>query len=221
MSWNSTVEYYRILNEAAAQRLGNAHSAKIILYSVDFFEIVTMQKNGAWEEAGIALAAIAKTMEAAGADLLLIGAVTMHKVAETVQEAIHIPLIHVVDVTAETVNAEGIMRIGLLGTKYTMEDPFFIERLSKFGIEVIVPNPLDRELVHEIIFEELTKGIINLKSKKCIVDIITELGMTGAEGIILGCTEISLMIKQEDINLPLFDTTYIHATSAVVKALTV
>jgi aspartate racemase len=218
MSWVSTIEYYRILNEATARVFGAAHSAKIIVFSVDFAEIVSMQKKGAWEEAGRYLATAAQTLETAGAELLLIGAVTMHKVAQFVQEAIDIPLIHIADVTAAAVKAKGIRKIGLLGTQYTMESSFFIERLSNFGIKVIVPHQIERERVHQIILEELTKGKINPASRKCMLEMVQILGSMGAEGIILGCTELSLMVTQADIALPLFDTTYIHANSAVEKA---
>jgi aspartate racemase len=181
-------------------------------------KLVSMQKKGAWEEAGRYLATAAQTLETAGAELLLIGAVTMHKVAQFVQEAIDIPLIHIVDVTAAAVKAKGIRKIGLLGTEYTMESSFFIERLSKFGIKVIVPHQIERERVHQIIFEELTKGKINPESRKCMLDMVQILGSMGAEGIILGCTELSLMVTQADVTLPLFDTTYRHATSAIEKA---
>jgi aspartate racemase len=219
MSWLSTVEYYRILNETTAQMLGDTQSARIILYSVDFQRVIKLQKKGAWEEAGLILAQAAQALELAGAELLLIGAVTMHKVAQAVQEAIHIPLLHIVDVTASKVKAEGIRKIGLLGTQYTMEDPFFIDHLSELGIEAIIPIQSERELVHRIIFDELAKGVKSPQSKKTMLEIVAHLRDAGVEGVILGCTELSLLFNQKDMKLPLFDTTYLHATSAVEKAL--
>jgi len=219
MSWRSTIEYYRILNETAAQLLGSEHSAKILLYNVDFADITDMQKRGAWEEAGQALASAAQSLETAGAELVLIGAVTMHKVASTVQAAVSIPLIHIVDVTAEAIIASGISKVGLLGTRYTMEDDFVIDRLHKLGIDPIVPQPSDRELLHRVIFEELAKGVISQSSKEEFITIIDQLSARGAEGIILGCTEISLLIHPDDSRLPLFDTTSLHAVSAINAAL--
>jgi aspartate racemase len=219
MSWLSTIEYYRILNETIAHKYGGAHSARIILYSVNFQDIITLQEQGAWEEAGRLLASAAQSLEAAGADILLICAVTMHKVAQAVQDAITIPLLHIADVTADAILAREITKVGLLGTRYTMEDPFFIHRMQTLGIETLVPQQSERELVHHIIFEELSRGNISELSRKKIFNIMTNLGMRGVQGIILGCTEITLLIKQEDTPMLLFDTTVLHAIGAIEKTL--
>jgi aspartate racemase len=219
MSWHSTIEYYRILNETASHMCGDSESARIILYSVDFQYIIKLQKQGAWEEAGQYLAQAAHSLEAAGAELLLIGAVTMHKVAQAIQDAVGIPLLHIVDVTASKLKAVGIKKIGLLGTQYTMEDHFFIDRLALLGIEAIVPIESQRVDLQRIIFEELTLGIKNVQSKKRMLEIIDHLTDAGAQGAILGCTELSLLVSQKDIKLPVFDTTYIHATYAIESSL--
>jgi aspartate racemase len=218
MSWQSSLEYYRIINELIQQRLGGLHSAQIILYSVDFDEIARYQRTGQWDRAALVLMDAARNIEKAGADLLLICANTMHKVAEEVEAAVSIPLLHIADAAAETVRSGGLATIGLLGTKFTMEQDFYIDRLQRFGLNVLVPNEPNRDAVHRIIYEELCRGIILEKSRDIYKTIIQELIDGGAEGIVLGCTEISLLIKQEDVPIPLFDTACIHALHAVEKA---
>ena len=219
MSWQSSLAYYRIINELFQQRLGGLHSAPIILYSVDFDEIARCQRTGQWDQAALVLTDAARNIEKAGADLLLICANTMHKVAEEVEAAVSIPLLHIADAAAETVRSGGLATIGLLGTKFTMEQDFYIDRLQRFGLNVLVPNESNRDAVHRIIYEELCRGIILEESKDMYKKIIRELIDEGAEGIVLGCTEISLLIKPEDVSIPLFDTAYLHALHAVEKAL--
>lgn len=218
MSWVSTIAYYRLINEMVAERIGNGHSAKIIVNSVDFHDIVAFQKQGAWSEAGVTLANAGQSLEAAGADFLLIGAVTMHKVAPAVQDAVQIPLLSIMDVTAEAIRSNQLGKVGLLGTKYTMEDSFFTHRLLEYGIDAITPDEDGRETVHRIIFEELSKGILNQESGRQLQDLMTSMAKLGAEGIILGCTELSLLVKQGDVKLPLFDTTSLHVQAAVQTA---
>ncbi len=219
MSWLSTIVYYRMLNQYAAGHLGAPHSAKVIVYSVDFAEVVAMQKRGAWEEAGALLAEAARSLEAAGADFVLIGAVTMHKVADAVQAATRLPLLHVLDVTADAIRSTGLRKVGLLGTRYTMEDGFAAERLAAAGIDTIIPLEADREQVHRIIFEELAQDKIIDSSRDQLCAIIEEMGARGAEGVILGCTELMLLIHQSDCRLPVFDTTSLHVMAAGARAI--
>lgn len=218
MSWSSTIEYYRIVNREVAQRLGGLHSAKIIVNSLDFGEIESLQRAGDWEQAGRLLASAARSLERAGADLLLIGAITMHIVAETVQQAIGIPLIHIADVVAGKIKAAGIARAGLLGTLYTMEQDFLKQRLAGYGIEVMIPDERRRHTVHRIIFEELCRGQFTASSREQVLSIIADLVEREAEGIILGCTELSLLLGPDARPVPVFDTTSIHALSAVELA---
>jgi aspartate racemase len=224
MSWESTLEYYRIINQLTAEKLGKLHSAKCLLYSFDFEEIVEKQREERWDELAEMLAKVAKSLEIAGADLMLICTNTMHKVADDVADAINIPLINIIDVTAEEIKSRSLKTVGLLGTKFTMEDEFYRRRLEKHGIETLTPEKHERDLIHRVIFNELCKGIINPESKKAFLEIIGRLLNAGAEGIILGCTEIPLLIKEEDVNAihvnaELFNTTEIHARKAVEIAL--
>ncbi|OKJ13703.1 aspartate/glutamate racemase family protein [Kitasatospora sp. CB01950] len=219
MSWESTAEYYRLLNELTRERLGGLHSAKCVLYSVDFAEIEQLQAAGRWQEAGELLAAAARSVEAAGADLLLICTNTMHKVADQVAAAIGIPLLHLADATAEAVLAAGVERVGLLGTAFTMEQDFYRERLAGHGLEVIVPDAAGRELVHRVIYQELCLGVVREESRAAYRGVIAELVAAGAQGVILGCTEIELLVGAEDSPVPVFPTTRIHASAAVAAAL--
>lgn len=214
MSWESTAIYYKIINEYMRDNLGELHSAKCLLYSVNFQEIVDCQKAGDWEKATSILADVAKNLEKAGADCVLICTNTMHKIAEQVADAVSIPLIHIADVTAASILSQGKRKVGLLATQYTMEQDFYIERMKKLGVELIVPEKADREIVHSVIFGELCAGKINDSSREQYRRIMQELVERGAEGIILGCTEITLLVSQEDALVPLFDSTLLHAMEA-------
>ncbi|WP_432415790.1 aspartate/glutamate racemase family protein [Chromohalobacter israelensis] len=220
MSWESTESYYRALNEGVKQALGGFHSAKIAMVSVDFAEIETLQRDGRWDAAGEALAAAARQIEHAGADFLLIATNTMHKVAPQVEAAIDIPLLHIADATAESLVADGITRVGLLGTRFTMEQDFYKQRLSeRYGIDVVVPDDTQRECVHRVIFEELCLGRIESASREAFLAVIDALHARGAQAVILGCTEIAMLIKATDTQVPLYDTTALHAQAAVKRAL--
>ena len=219
MSWESTVPYYRLINEAIKQRLGGLHSARIVLYSVDFHEIELLQRTGDWKTAGQALAEAARRLESAGADVILICANTMHKVADAVEQAVGIPLLHVVDGTAQTIRAAGLRNVGLLGTRFTMEQAFYTDRLRQHGLQVITPNQRDRDFVHRSIYEELCVGKFFDATRDEYRRVIEDLAQQGAEAVILGCTEIALLVKPDDAPLPLFDTTHIHAHAAVDYAL--
>ena len=215
MSWESSAEYYRIINEEVKKRLGGLHSAKCLLYSVDFEEIERFQTKGEWENAGEKLGDAASSLEKAGAEFILICTNTMHKVVDAIQSKINIPILHIADATAEQINKQEITNIGLLGTSYTMEQDFYKSRIESKGINVIVPNTEEREIVNKIIFEELCLGKIHQESRDYYKSVIQNLIISGAQGIILGCTEIGLLIKPGDSEVPLFDTTYIHALEAV------
>lgn len=220
ISWESSLEYYRIINETVKERLGGFHSAECILYSLDFDEVVKLQHEERWDELAEILTDVAMRLKQAGAELLLICANTMHKVADHVQERVGIPLINIFDVTAEKILEKCIRRVGLLGTKFTMEDDFYRGRMEeRYGIKVIVPDRIERDIVHRIIYEELCLGVIRQSSKETVKKIIYGLRLRGAEGVILGCTELPLLIKQEDVNIPVFNTTEIHAKAAVEYAL--
>jgi aspartate racemase len=219
MSWQSTLLYYRLLNEAIHATLGGYHSAKILLYSVDFAEIEVLQRAGRWEESGLQLAVIAKSLEQAGADVLVIGTNTMHIVADQVAAAIGIPLLHVADATAAAVLASGARTAGLLGTRFTMEKDFYRRRLESHGLSVLTPEPQDRDEVHRVIFEELVHGRIEPSSRDAYRRVVAELVAKGAEAIIFGCTEIGLLIDQSDSTVPVFDTTEIHARTAASWAM--
>ena len=216
MSWESTAEYYRIINETVKERLGGHHSAKIMLYSVNFSELVKLQLEGRWQEATEFMCEAARRVELGGAECILICTNTMHKMAAEVQRAVMIPLLHIADATAMEIKKKGIKRVALLGTKYTMEEEFYKGRLrAKYGFEVLIPPEEDRNILNQIIYDELCLGKVEGESKKLFVQIIGGLENQGAEGVILGCTEISLLIKQKDSPLELFDTTAIHARAAV------
>lgn len=219
MSWQSTIGYYRLANELVAQRLGGLHSARILLESVDFADIEAMQVSNRWDEAGALLAQRARALEAAGADLLLVCANTMHKVISPVEEAVSIPVLHIVDATADALKAAGITRAGLLGTAYTMEQDFYTDRLRAGGVEALVPDEADRALVHRVIFSELVKGVLTEESRAAYRAVIERLVAAGAQGIILGCTEIESLIGTADSPVPVFPSTLIHVEAAVNAAL--
>jgi len=220
MSWESTVTYYQLINELVRGKLGGLHSAKCVLYSVDFAEIEVLQHEGEWQAAGRDLALAGQAVERAGADFLLLCTNTMHKVADTVEAALRIPLLHIADATSQRVRAFGLRRVGLLGTRFTMEEEFFRGRLARQSeFETIVPGPEERAEVHRMIFEELCVGILRRESKEILSRVMNHLVELGAEGIILGCTELGLLVGEPDSPVPLFDTTRIHAMAAVEWAL--
>lgn len=220
MSWESTAEYYRILNERTRERLGGLHSARCVLYSVDFAEIEQLQVQGRWAEAGVVLAGAARSLEAAGADLLLICTNTMHKVADRVEAATSLPLLHLADTTAAAVRAAGLSRVGLLGTAFTMEQDFYRGRLEAGGLDVRVPDAEGRALVHRVIYEELCLGVVREQSRAAYRRVVEDLVAGGAEGVVLGCTEIELLIGPGDSPVPVFPTARLHAEAAVDAALT-
>lgn len=219
MSWESTALYYKIINEQVKRRLGGLHSAKIVLYSVDFHEIERLQASGEWDKAGQLLAAAARSLECAGADFIVLCTNTMHKVAGQITDAVDISLLHIADATAARINAAGIQKVGLLATRFTMEQTFYKARLEHYGIEVLVPAEQERQNVHNIIYNELCQGIIREKSRAIYRQVISRLADAGAEAIILGCTEITLLVQENDCSVPLFDTTFIHAEDAVIRSL--
>ena len=220
MSWESSLEYYRIINETVKAKLGGLHSAKCVLYSVDFAEIELLQSHGKWDEATAYLIDAAQHIERAGADCLLICTNTMHKMADEIQAQIQIPLLHIADATARHIQAQGLRTVGLLGTKFTMEQDFYTGRLTeRHGLSVLIPDAAEREDIHRVIYEELCVGTIQQTSKQRFLAIIQHLHQRGVEGIILGCTEIPLLLQQADCQVPLFDTTGIHAEAAVEFAL--
>ena len=219
MSWESTVTYYQIINDTINKELGGLHSAKVLLYSVDFAEIEAFQTNGDWDKSADILGDAAVILEKAGADFIVICTNTMHKVAPQIQNCIQIPIIHIADATADELTKHNITRVALLGTKYTMTQDFYKTRIEKKGIEVFIPTQKDIEIVNQIIYDELCFGIIKESSKKQYLRIIEELKDAGAEAVILGCTEIGLLIKEKDSPLPVFDTTLIHASVASRKAM--
>ncbi|WP_335871731.1 aspartate/glutamate racemase family protein [Bacillus sp. 2205SS5-2] len=219
MSWESATEYYKVINQEVKRRLGGLHSAKCILFSVDFAEIEQLQSRGDWEQAGIVLAKVALRLEKAGADFIVLCTNTMHKVIHLIEEAISIPIVHIADATSKTITHSKIKTVGLLGTQYTMEQDFYTARINSNGIKVIIPNQAERELINQVIYHELCLGKIQLTSKRFFQQVIHRLMENGAEGIILGCTEIGLLIQQEDTGISLFDTTQIHAEAAVSYAL--
>lgn len=220
MSWESTVPYYRQINETIRQRLGGLHSAKIVLYSVDFHEIERLQHAGDWDAAGLILADAARSLQAAGATFLVLCTNTMHKVASRIEDAVNIPLFHIADPTADAIKRAGHSTVGLLGTRFTMEQDFYRNRMSeRHGLRVIVPGAEDRETIHRIIYEELCVGVVTAKSRGEYRRIMESMASQGAQAIILGCTEISLLVGQQDSAVPLFDTTAIHARAAAEEAL--
>jgi aspartate racemase len=219
MSWESSAEYYRIINKEVKNLLGGLHSAKCLLYSVDFDEIERFQANGDWEMAGKLLGDVAQSLEKGGADFIVICTNTMHKVIHYIEENISIPILHIADATANQIKEAGINKVGLLGTKYTMEQDFYKSRLKSNGLEVLVPNNKERDVVNKVIYDELCLGKIKQSSRDYYKKVIENLVANGAEGIILGCTEIGLLVKPADSEVPLFDTTRIHAIESVKKAL--
>lgn len=219
MSWESTVTYYKIINETVKEKLGGLHSAKCILYSVDFQEIEECQANGNWEKSGEILGEAANNLEKAGADFIVICTNTMHKVINQIKEKISIPILHIAEMTAEKILEKGLKNIALLGTKYTMEQDFYKSKLIEKEINVIIPDKNDIEIINKVIYDELCLGTINSNSKKKFLEIVDKLRSKGAEGIILGCTEIGLLIKNEDTDVPLFDTAVIHAEEAAIYSI--
>ncbi len=220
MSWESTVTYYQTINRVVGERLGGLHSAKVLLHSVDFQEIEELQHTNRWSEAGDLLAEAGKRLEGAGADFLVLCTNTMHKVASRVEEAVGVPLLHIADATAVRVAASGISRVGLLGTRFTMEEDFYRGRLQdRHGLEVLVPTPSDRDLVHRVIYQELCLGTISETSREQYRRVVANLVGEGAGGVILGCTEIGLLLRGRDSAVPLFDTAQIHAEQAALVAL--
>jgi aspartate racemase len=220
MSWESTAVYYRRINESVRDRLGGLHSAKVIMHSVDFESIVELQKADAWDQAGAVLARLARSLETAGADCVLICTNTMHKLADTVQRAVSIPLLHITDVTGQAVASAGSRRPLLLATRYTMEQDFYLSQLrDKHGLSPLVPDAEDRTTVHDIIFNELCCGVVHETSRRRYLDIIATVKAAGADSVILGCTEIGLLIGPQHLDLPAFDSTLLHADAAVAFAL--
>ena len=219
MSWESSAEYYRLANQLVREQVGGLASARLLLHSVDFAEVERLQAEDRWDEAGELLAAAASGLEAAGAELLLLCTNTMHKVAPAVEAAVSIPLLHIGDVTAAAVRAAGIGRVGLLATAYTMEQPFLRERLAGHGLTVIVPGAEDRALVHRVIYDELCRGVVTEESRHSFRQVIGRLVADGAEGVILGCTEIELLVDQSDSVVPVYPTTRLHVEAAVAAAL--
>jgi len=219
MSWESTLTYYRLLNAGTAARLGGLHSAKIVLWSVDFDEIAAMQAEGRWDDAGARLADCARALERAGADFIVLATNTMHKVAPAIEAAVEVPLLHIVDTTAAAIRAAGLVRVGLLATRFTMEQPFVRDRLAQHGIDALVPDKDERDEVHRVIYEELCRGRIDDGSRDFYRQAMRRLVDRGAQGIILGCTEIMLLVGAGDTTVPVFDTTELHARAAVDFAL--
>ena len=219
MSWESTVTYYQLINEAVKEQLGGLHSAKLMLHSVDFDEIEKCQSSGDWARSGEILGQAAAGLERAGADFILICTNTMHKVYDQVQAAVSIPILHIADLTLAALRSQGIRRVALLGTAYTMEQDFYKRRLTEGGLEVLIPGESDRREINRVIFQELCRGILSPDSRALFLRVLEDLRSAGAEGAILGCTEIGLLIGQGDTSLPLFDTTQIHAQAAAALAL--
>jgi len=219
MSWESTVPYYRIINQEISRRLGGLHSAKLVLYSVDFEEVERMQHADRWDQASDLLVELSKRLQLAGADFLVLCTNTMHKLAPDIEQAVDIPLLHIADATADAIRGEGVGVVGLLGTRFTMEQDFYAGRLrERHGLEVLTPGESDREVVHKVIYTELCHGRVVDASRKAFVEIVNRMVDRGAEGIILGCTEIPMLLRAEDVPVPLFDTTTIHARAAAELA---
>lgn len=219
MSWESTVTYYQIINRVVKDKLGGFHSARCLLYSVDFHEIEACQSSGDWEKCGDILAEAAQRLEQAGADFIVICTNTMHKVAPQMQDAVSIPLLHIAEATAQELKKSHIDKVGLLGTIYTMEQDFYKAKLQEAGIEVLIPEEEDRQRVNYIIFQELCLGVLDDNSRQTLLAVIDKLAQQGAQGIVLGCTEIGLLVQQQDTDLPLFDTALIHAQKAALYSL--
>ncbi|EGU32843.1 aspartate/glutamate racemase family protein [Vibrio scophthalmi] len=220
MSWESTTSYYKAINEGVKAKLGGLHSAKICLYSVDFHQIEQLQHQGRWDDTAEILSQAAQSVQAGGADFVLICTNTMHKVASVIEQAISIPILHIADATAMQLVNDGVSKVGLLGTRFTMEQDFYKQRLTEqFGIEVVIPDEPQRNLVHDVIYNELCQGIVSETSRQEYLQIIASLAEQGAQAVILGCTEIALLVEQSHTSVPLYDTTQIHAEAAVMHAL--
>ncbi len=220
MSWESTLEYYRIINEAMKEELGGDHSAELVIYSFDFYDIVRLQEKGEWKKLEGMMVKAGTDLKEAGADFLLICANTMHKMADEVEERVDLPVIHIGDSTAEVIKERVMSTVGLVGTKYVMEGEFYKRRMEeRHGIEVLIPGKENRDKVHDIIYNELCKGEVREESKDSLLKMLQDMVERGAEGIILGCTEIPLYVTEDDIDTPLFDTTAIHAEAAVDRAI--
>ena len=219
MSWESTLPYYRLINQAVQERLGGLHSARIVLYSFDFDDVERLQRAGDWDAAGMLLADAARRLVAAGAELLVLCTNTMHRVAPALEAAVPVPLLHIADPTAEAIRRAGYATVGLIGTRFTMEQDFYRDRLRGHGLEVLTPPPADRELVHRVVYEELCRGRVLDASRAAYRRVMADLVARGAQAVILGCTEISLLVGPQDATVPLFDTTRLHALSAAGRAL--
>lgn len=219
MSWESTQSYYRLINQQVRAALGGLHSARLVLYSVDFAEIEALQHRGDWDATARILASAARALEAAGSDLVVLCTNTMHKVAPQLEQALGVPFLHIADATARALQRQAVTRVGLLGTRFTMEQAFYRERLEAQGIQVLIPDDAQRERIHAVIYDELCRGEIRAESKAAYLEIVASLAERGAQGVILGCTEIGLLIQGDDTPVALFDTTTIHAEQAVVMAL--
>ncbi len=215
MSWESSLEYYRIINETIHEKLGGVHSAEILMYSFDFDEIESMQREGRWQEATERMIDVAHCIQRGRGECIVICTNTMHKMADAIQAEVEVPILHIADATAQAINAQGLKKVGLLGTKFTMEEDFYRGRLNeKYGLEIIIPDEADRQVIHDVIYNELVIGEIKPESRAEYVRVIQALADQGAEGVILGCTEIGLLVKAEDSPIPVFDTTRIHAVYA-------
>jgi aspartate racemase len=219
MSWESTALYYRLVNEEVRERLGGFHSARLVMASVDFAEVEAMQAAGDWAAAGDLLAREAQGLEAAGAECVVLCTNTMHRVADAIEAAVEIPLLHLADVTADAIREARLDRVALLGTRFTMEQPFYADRLRSHGVDVLVPEGADRTLVHDVIYDELVLGVVRDESRAAYVDVVRRLVEQGAGGVVLGCTEIELLIGPDDVDVPVFATTALHARAAVDFAL--
>ena len=219
MSWESTALYYRIINRAVGERLGALHSARLLLLSVDFEDVVQGQRRGDWDGLGAQLAGAARRLQDAGADCVLIGTNTMHRVADAVRDAVDVPLLHIADATAAAIGRAGCRRVALLGTRYTMEQPFYVAHLARQGIDCVVPHDDDRELVHRLIFDELCRGVVAPSARARLQGVVARQLARGVDGVVLGCTELPLALQAADVAAPLFDTTELHALAAVDFAL--
>lgn len=215
LTWLSTADYYRLINQQINEKLGGVEAGKIILYSINFAEIKVLTENNQWDSIAGIMKDVARKLESAGADCILIGANTMHKIADEVQSAIHIPIIHIAEETAKVIEAKGMKKVALLGTKYTMQLDFYKKKLSAKGIETVIPNEQDIAYINNAIYTEMGKGLFLPETKDRFIQIINTLQQSGVEAVILGCTEIPILIKQEDVDLPVFDTTHIHVSAAV------
>jgi aspartate racemase len=219
MSWESSAEYYRIINQETNRRLGGVHSAQCLMWSFDFDAIKHLQHEGEWDKLADAMKEAAIRLERGGADFLVVCTNTMHRLADAVSSAVGIPLLHIADPTAEKIKASGFERVGLLGTAFTMERPFLRERLARHGLQVVVPEAADRALVHRVIYDELCLGLVREESRAQVRDVVARLATDGAEGVVLGCTELELLLGADDVDLPLFPTTQLHVAAAVAAAL--